>query len=382
LLDKSLHCHKFIISEEFWTQPSIRGFCATIVLALEFHVFIEEANLTIHPAFCGHGIFTEFPGALLERYDGWHPKAQAPGAGGAPAATPTDALIRALRYMNVPNVWIYAFGRSGMINGAVTGPLVDALRKQKFNLAAWGYCSTKNIDAALQHADDIKKTYAIDAFIADVEPYNTGDDDWQNQDAAFDRLIDGLVQRFGTDNLGISIAPPWLKLDAKNDKKSLVTKHLVRRAANRISVLAPQVYWMDYPKKTATLDQYGDTGLSEADYPEHDPEAYARMCIQCWRAAGIELPLIVSGQTYWSTGESTPTRPFMEAQLAKFIATFSKWKPGDFVDRNVIGMNWYHAGQLDANGEGSMSDGMIEGIAAAHFDKLPYAAQTATVPVA
>jgi len=77
--------------------------------------------------------------------------------------------------MNVPNVWVYTFSRSGMVEPKTTGPLVAALTP-KFNLAAWGYCSTKNIDAALQHADDIKKTYGIQSFIADVEPYNTADD--------------------------------------------------------------------------------------------------------------------------------------------------------------------------------------------------------------
>ena len=170
--------------------------------------------------------------------------------------------------------------------------------------------------------------------------------------------------------------------DSKHDKKSLATKQLVQRATGKISVLAPQVYWMDYPKKTAKLDQYADTGLSEADYPQHDPEAYARMCIQCWRAAGVTLPLIISGQAYWSAGEGTPSRNSMEAQLAKFIATFSKWTSGNFTDRNVIGMNWYHAGQPDSNGEGSMSDAMIESIAAAHLEKLPYAATGSAGPVA
>ena len=29
----------------------------------------------------------------------------------------------------------------------------------------------------------------------------------------------------------------------------------------------------------------------------------------------------------------------MESQLANFIDTFSKWRPQDFVERNVIGLN-------------------------------------------
>ena len=336
--------------------------------------------MSLHASFRGHGIFTEFPDALLQRYVGWQPKG-APQSGsqasGGAGAAGTDGFIRALQYMNIPNVWVYAFGRSGMIEPKVTAPLIDALKKAKFNLAAWGYCSIKNTTAALAHADDIKNTYGIDAFIADVEPYNTADDNWENQDKVFDALVDGLAQKFGTDNLGISIAPPWLALDAKKDKKSLVTKHLVQRAASKIAVLAPQVYWMDYPKTTSTLDQYGDTGLSPKDYPPHDPEAYARMCIECWRAAGVALPLIISGQTYWSVGEKTPPRAFMEGQLAKFIATFSKWLAKDFDDRNVIGMNWYHGGLIDAKGEGSMSDAMIESIGKARLGKLPYAGAAA-----
>jgi hypothetical protein len=284
--------------------------------------------------------------------------------------------------MNVPNVWVYTFGRGGMIDKANTTVLVAALKQQSFRVAAWGYCSSKNTDAALQHADEIKHDYGIDAFIADVEPYNTADDDWDNKDTIFDNLIDGLVQRFGTDNLGISIAPPWLMLDSKHDKKSRVTQHLVQRAAGKISVLAPQVYWMDYPKKTGSVDHYGDTGLSEHDYPQHDPEAYARLCIHCWRDAGVTLPLVISGQTYWSAQEHTPPRPFMEGQLDKFIATFSHWAATDFVNRNVIGMNWYHAGQPDKNGEGAMSDAMIQSIHAAGLDRFPYAGSASPALVA
>jgi hypothetical protein len=36
-------------------------------------------------------------------------------------------------------------------------------------------------------------------------------------------------------------------------------------------------------------------------------------------------------------------------------------------------MNWYHAGALDDNGDGSMSDAMIKTIAAANLDRRPYA---------
>ena len=72
----------------------------------------------------------------------------------------------------------------------------------------------------------------------------------------------------------------------------------------------------------------------------------------------------------------------MEGQLADFIDTFSKWRPQDFVERNVIGLNWYHAGSLDQNGEGSMSDAMIATIAAGRLDKLPYVKTVAAAAVA
>jgi hypothetical protein len=255
----------------------------------------------------------------------------------------------------------------------VTGPLVTALQNANFNLAAWGYCSAKNTADAVKYADTIKTNYKIDAFIADVEPFNTADDDWTNQDTIFDGLIDGLVQKFGKSNLGISVAPPCLMLDSKQDQKSLVTKHLIQRAANRISVLAPQAYWMDYPKTVpGGLDFYGDTGFSPKDYPPDDPEAYARMCIQCWRNAGVTLPIVITGQAYWSAQEKTPNCSYMEGQLAKFLSTFGLWASKDFTDRNTIGLNWYHARLLGAT-EGAMSDPMISAIAKAQLDKRPYA---------
>jgi hypothetical protein len=338
--------------------------------------------MAIHPAFIGHGTFTEFPDALLKRYNGWTPKssianrvlmalpllnnfASSPGPGG---------LVGALQYMNIKSVWVYCFGRSGVIDQAVTGPLVDTLRTNNFKLAAWGYCSSKNVNDALAHANTIKNTYKIDAFIADVEPYNTADDDWAGKDTEFDNLIDGLVKTFGTPNLGISIAPPWLMLDSKKNQKSLVTKHLIQRAAPKISVLAPQVYWMDYPTTTPKVDHYGDTGYSDKQFPRHDPDAYARLCIQTWRDAAITLPIIISGQSYWDRKEGTPSQSVMEEKVRSFTKTFSSWTAKDFSDRNVVGMNWYHAGALDDNGAGSMSDAMIKTIAAAKLDARPYAA--------
>src|SRR5271165_5215907 len=117
-------------------------------------------TMIIHPAFLGHGIFTEFPAALLARYNGWDPNAMAAKPGNAPAAGSPglDGFIRALKYMNIPNVWVYTFSRSGMIEPATTAPLIDALKKQQFNLAAWGYCSTQNAPAVSGYAKKIKET--------------------------------------------------------------------------------------------------------------------------------------------------------------------------------------------------------------------------------
>lgn len=332
----------------------------------------------IHPAFVGHGTFTEFPGALLQRYNGWSPS---PSLASwlvrlltslpflnrlAPKPKP-DGLISALQYMNIDSVWVYTFGRKGLVEPSVTGPLIDALRAKNFNIAAWGYCSSKNVNDALAHADTIKNVYKIDAFIADIEPYNTPDDDWKDKDDEFDKLINGLVAVFGKPNLGISIAPPWLMLDVKKDKRSLVTKHLVQRAAPNISVLAPQVYWMDYPTTSSSVDHYGNTGYSKKDFPPHDPESYARLCIQCWRDAGVTLPIIISGQSYW--GEGGPSKRIMERKLESFTNTFSSWTAGDFTDRDVVGMNWYHAGAIGS----AMSDPMVKTIAAAKLHTRPYA---------
>jgi hypothetical protein len=329
--------------------------------------------MPIHPAFIGHGTFTEDPGDLLSRYNGWTPNPSIPhqvqpSPPGTASAPQPDGVIRALQFMNIKSVWIYCFNRSGLVDQKLTESLIEALRP-KFNLAAWGYCSSKNVTDALASAKVIKETYKIDAFIADVEPYNTGDDNWENQDSEFDRLINGLVTTFGTPNLGMSVAPPYLMLDSEQDKKSLMIKHLVQRAAPNISVLAPQVYWMDYP----TNFFYDNTGLSPNDFPAHDPEAYAGLCIRCWRDAGVTLPIVITGQAYWSKKETSPARNVMEAKVASFTSTFKKWTGQNFADRNVIGMNWYHGGQPDAKGEGSMSDAMIKTIAAAGLDQRPYA---------
>jgi hypothetical protein len=103
--------------------------------------------MSIHPAFLGHGIFTEFPDALLKRYTGWQPDGSGPKNGepsGSQDAPGTDESIQALRFMNIHSVWVYAFGRSGMIAPNVTGRLIAALRKAKLDIAAWGYCSAVN----------------------------------------------------------------------------------------------------------------------------------------------------------------------------------------------------------------------------------------------
>lgn len=60
----------------------------------------------------------------------------------------------------------------------------------------------------------------------------------------------------------------------------------------------------------------------------------------------------------------------MEKQVADFVTGFNDWG-------KLIGLNWYHAGNANADASGSMSDAMIQSIAAARLDQKPYAAPAA-----
>jgi hypothetical protein len=69
--------------------------------------------------------------------------------------------------------------------------------------------------------------------------------------------------------------------------------------------------------------------------------------------------------TAW--GEGSPPQAGMEAKAAKFIATYADWP-------KIIGFNWYHGGSHNTAAEGSMSDSMIQSIAATDLGTKPYKA--------
>jgi hypothetical protein len=55
----------------------------------------------------------------------------------------------------------------------------------------------------------------------------------------------------------------------------------------------------------------------------------------------------------------------MEAKATKFIATYGDWQ-------KIIGFNWYHGGGHNTAAEGSMSDAMIQSIAATDLSAKAY----------
>jgi hypothetical protein len=101
------------------------------------------------------------------------------------------------------------------------------------------------------------------------------------------------------------------------------------------------------------------------------PVAYMQQCMASFREAGIGNPLVGTAQAYWQIDKNvTAPRDMMEKQVADFVAGFNDWG-------KLIGLNWYHAGNANADASGSMSDAMIQSIAAARLDQKPYAAPAA-----
>jgi hypothetical protein len=102
--------------------------------------------MSIHPAFLGHGIFTEFPDALLNAIPDGSPMDR-----DRRTVNPREAKTRPVP-MSLYKRSFYEHsqrmglrvGRSGMIAPNVTGRLIAALRKAKLDIAAWGYCSAMN----------------------------------------------------------------------------------------------------------------------------------------------------------------------------------------------------------------------------------------------
>ena len=204
------------------------------------------------------------------------------------------------------------------------------------------------------------------AFVIDAEPGNDiPDPDHPNQRMKdkwkltdFDRFVEDINTLFGIDNLAISTWP-LLQFHVDPDFDSV---ELMKKAVGRVCLFAPQVYWMNHPSRSHERD------FDPRVFTPHNPEAYIRLVLEAWRRIGITTPFVISGQNYWEPtddGEGTPTRTVMEAKLRQVVRDFAGWN-------QILGFNWYHAGlPNNSEDEGSMSDDMINSIAAARLDQKP-----------
>jgi hypothetical protein len=288
----------------------------------------------------------------MDAYRGYRsPNASPPGGGDTwPGAS---GFVQAAKDMGMTHVWVRLFGDEGKMDRAATARVVEGLRDAGINVAGWGYChqgsswKAKGLDWAAEESDH----HRLDAFVADVEPNRTlGGTKSRWTQAQLNSYVDGLVQKFGKDNVGIST---WPVLKIQNDAAS-PSLSLMRGVAPKVAMFAPQAYWMKYP----TGIHYQETGFSREKYPPDSPEAFARLVVDSWRADGIPNPLVVTGQAYW--GENSPPKSVMEGKIATFASSFREWD-------KIIGFNWWHA-----RGPKAMSDPMVAALIAGKLGDKPF----------
>ncbi|KAB2944092.1 hypothetical protein [Hyphomicrobium sp.] len=301
----------------------------------------------MNDAFKGHGTFCYQPNEIMRKYKEY----PAPGNPG-----PADRFAQALRDMDMSHAWVRLFGLEGSMPAADTATLTRALRNAGIHVAGWGYCHGADTKAELALAKTECDRHGITAFIADIEPgRRLGGTRSKWGDTEFSEFIDGLVAKFGIDNLGISTWPV-LKIQNEPQYPSLA---LMRRVADRVAMFAPQAYWMSYPKAV----HYNTTGFKEADYPRDDPTSFVRLVIDSWRADNFTRPLVITGQAYW--GEGAPQTSILEAKVARFTSQFADWS-------KIVGLNWWHAGGDEATAP-AMSPAMIDTLRAAQLGSRPFA---------
>ena len=333
--------------------------------------------MAIHQAFLGHGIFTEFSIkpvlARFKTYASPNPTHPAP-------RDEIDRFIFALKDMDIRSVWIQLFSRGGDFdskNAKLRQDLIARLGTAGIHWAGWGYCAGRNWKKDIDLIKSLRADLGMQAFVIDAEPGNTVWPDpqdktkrlpdlWELDD--FDDFTKAVHKLFGTDNLALSTWPV-LKIQDDEKKQNPVIK-LMRIAAPRVCLFAPQAYWMTFPKQV-----HYNLGYKEKDFPRDNPASYVRLVIRSWRDLKFTNPLVISGQAYW--GENSPAQKKMEAKAAQFINEFADWP-------EIVGFNWYHAGSKNSAEEGSMSDAMIASIAAGKLADKPYqapAAQEGPAPV-
>jgi hypothetical protein len=223
--------------------------------------------MTLHAAFKGHGTFVYNAQSTLERYK------DASGTG--------PGLVKAFKAMDFSSAWIRLFGVAGAVAHAPTQELINALRGGGIALAGWGYCHGAEWETDLRRSIDQCDRYGLKAFVADVEPGNSttaGRTKWSRAD--FKRYLGGLAQHFDKGNLAVSTWPVPKIQDAFDSVE------LMKIAASRVGMFAPQAYWMRFPKKV----HYDATGFKERKYPEDSPESFVRLVVELGAKWPLEIP--------------------------------------------------------------------------------------------
>jgi hypothetical protein len=231
--------------------------------------------MPLHAAFKGHGTFVYNAQGTLQRFDG------------------ASGLVKAFKAVGFTSAWVRLFGVAGAVAHASTLELVAALRDAEIEVAGWGYCHGADWKIDLSRSIDQCDRYDIEAFVADVEPGNStsmGKTEWMRPD--FIKYLDGIAEHFGKYNIAVSTWPVPKIQDAYDSVE------LMKIAAPRVGMFAPQAYWMRFPKQV----HYNATGFKERKYPKDSPESFVRLVVDAWRKMGIENPLVITGQTYWGEG--------------------------------------------------------------------------------
>ncbi|MEA2872482.1 MAG: hypothetical protein QOH67_2458 [Hyphomicrobiales bacterium] len=294
--------------------------------------------MPLHASFKGHGTFVFNAQSTLQRH-----KDNSGEASG---------LTKALKAMDISHAWVRLFGVAGAVAEAPTLKLIKTLKDGGFNVAGWGYCHGADWKKDAERSIELCDHYGLEAFVADVEPGNStsaGRTIWSRTD--FKKYLDEVAGHFGAENLAVSTWP------VPKIQDTFDAVELMKIAASRVGMFAPQAYWMRFPKQV----HYNATGFKESKYPKDSPESFVRLVADAWRKMDIANPLIVTGQAYW--GEGGPDQATMEAKMQTFVNTFASWD-------KIVGFNWWHAGGV---GEPAMSSNMVSTLTAAGLNGKPYA---------
>lgn len=304
--------------------------------------------MTINSAFLGHGVFCYQPLEVKTHFAHY----PLPGGSGTPAPSNGYAgAIAAFKDMGIANVWVRLFGHEGPMPVDDAVPLVAALREAGIGVAGWGYSHGNHWKADLEIADKHSQILGLKAFVTDIEPGRKLDgtvSKWKAEE--LNEFVDGLVARFGKENIGVSTWPV-LKIQTSH---GIPTLGLMKSIAGKVAFFAPQAYWMTYP----TTVHYNATGFSEQAFPRNDPASFVRLVLRSWRTDGFTNPIYITGQAYW--GEGGPSQSTLEKKISDFASGFTDWS-------ELIGLSWWHAG-----GPRAMSMSMVGAIKAADFSSKPF----------